>query len=146
MAGTKPPSWKDVFDAAERTVGTRINEFVKSENYAILVGLAARAQREVSTRSERVSRRVLHFANLPAGSDVNRLLAQIGNLEREVRELRNQLDDVEIAAALPPVRLASRSTASASSPASSSRTARKRTVATNGVVRQPSRRARQDPA
>jgi hypothetical protein len=151
MAGPKPPTWKQVFDVAERTIGTRINEFAKSENAAILMGLATRASREMSTRTERLSRQVLHLANLPAGSDVNRLLTQIGKLEREVRELRNQLDDVEIATAPPPVRLASRSTASAKSPTSAARasspsSARKRKVATNGVVRQPSRRARQDPA
>jgi hypothetical protein len=145
MAGTKPPSWKNVFDAAERTVGTRVNEFVKSENYAILVGLAARAQREVSTRSERVSRRVLHFANLPAGSDVNRLLAQIGNLEREVRELRNQLDD---AATEPPVRLAPRAAGAARKPTTTTRPAAssRRKVANDGVARQSRNRARQDPA
>jgi hypothetical protein len=161
MAGSKPPSWKQVFDAAERTIGTRINEFARSENAAILMGLATRATREMSTRTERLSRQVLHFANLPAGSDVNRLLAQIGKLEREVREMRNQLDDAEIIGSgvveqAPPVRLATRSSASAakartstaSTSTSTSRSAGsgKRKVATNGVVRQSSRRARQDPA
>jgi len=154
MAGSKPPSWKQVFDAAERTIGTRINEFARSENAAILMGLATRASRELSTRTERVSRQVLHLANLPAGSDVNRLLAQIGKLEREVRELRNQLDDIEsfgpIEAVVPsPVRFATRSAASvAKAPASATRSATsgKRKVATNGVVRQSSKRARQDSA
>jgi len=93
MAESSAPVWKQLFDAAERTVGSRINEFARSENYAILVGLAARAQKEASERTERVSRQVLHTFNLPAGSDVNRLLGQIAKLEREVRELRKQLDD-----------------------------------------------------
>ncbi|MEO5898827.1 MAG: hypothetical protein ABIR68_01685 [Ilumatobacteraceae bacterium] len=155
MAGSKPPSWKQVFDAAERTIGTRINEFARSENAAILMGLATRASRELSTRTERVSRQVLHLANLPAGSDVNRLLAQIGKLEREVRALRNQFDDIEsfeqldAAVPSPPVRLATRSAASvAKAPASATRSAGsgKRKVAPNGVVRQSSKRARQDPA
>jgi phage host-nuclease inhibitor protein Gam len=35
----------------------------------------------------------LHLLNLPAGSDVNRLLVQIAALEREVRELRKRLED-----------------------------------------------------
>jgi hypothetical protein len=92
-AGSSGPLWKQLFDAAERTIGTRVNEFVRSENYAILVGLAARAQRSANERSERFSRQTLHMFNLPAGSDVNRLLAQIAKLEREVRELRKRLDD-----------------------------------------------------
>ncbi len=93
MAESSAPVWKQLFDAAERTVGSRINDFAKSENYAILVGLATRVQRQSAERSERLSRQFLHMANLPAGSDVNRLLTQIAKLEREVRELRKQLDD-----------------------------------------------------
>jgi len=93
MAGSSGPVWKQLFDAAERTIGSRINEFARSENYAILMGLAARAQKEASERTERMSRQMLHTFNLPAGSDVNRLLIQIAKLEREVRELRKQLDD-----------------------------------------------------
>lgn len=131
-----PPAWKQLFDAAERTIGARINEFARSENYAILVGLAARAQRQAAERSERASRQWLHLANLPAGSDVNRLLAQIAKLEREVREMRKQLDD---ATGTPPVRLA------ASASARSAPTQRKK-VAANAVSRQPRKRARQDSA
>jgi hypothetical protein len=33
--------------------------------------------------------------NMPAGSDVNRLLTHIARLEREVRELRKQFTDVD---------------------------------------------------
>ena len=93
MAGSSAPVWKQMFDAAERTVGARLNEFARSENYAIIVGLAARVQRDAAQRSQRMSRQFLHMANLPAGSDVNRLLEQIARLEREVRELRKQIDD-----------------------------------------------------
>jgi hypothetical protein len=167
MAASKAPTWKQAFDAAERAIGPRINELANSENFAIVVGLATRARREMANRSERFSRQFLHLANLPAGSDVNRLMAQIGKLEREVRELRNQLDDA--ADSSPPVRLAPRASASRASRASrSSRSSRaaaatvastteaasttsaagngSRKVATNGVVRQPSRRTRQDSA
>ncbi|MCU1502108.1 MAG: uncharacterized protein JWM12_1462 [Ilumatobacteraceae bacterium] len=152
MAGPKAPSWKQLFDVVERTIGTRVNEFARSENYAILIGLAARARREAELRTERLSRQVLHLANLPAGSDVNRLLGQIGKLEREVRELRNQLDDAEPS---PPVRLAARPARSGVAKASTVSTAAtptKRTgrgarkVASHGVVRQSRSPARQDPA
>lgn len=124
MAGSSAPAWKQLFDAAERTIGTRINEFAKSENYAILVGLAARAQRDAAERTERLSRQFLHMANLPAGSDVNRLLGQIAKLEREVRDLRKQLDDDATPARRP--------------------TARK--VAANGASRQSRQRPRQNSA
>ena len=124
MAGSSPPAWKQLFDAAERTVGSRINDFARSENYAILVGLATRLQREAADRSERVSRQFLHLANLPAGSDVNRLLTQIAKLEREVRELRKQIEDDAAPARRP--------------------TTRK--VDSSAPSRQPRTRARQDSA
>ena len=92
MAPSGVPAWKKLFDAAERTVGPRMNELARSENVAILVGLVTRTRSELATRSERLSRQMLHVLNLPAGSDVNRLLAEIGSLEREVRELRKQID------------------------------------------------------
>jgi hypothetical protein len=36
---------------------------------------------------------VLHALNLPAGSDINRLLTQIAYVEREVRDLRKVIAD-----------------------------------------------------
>ena len=87
------PPWKKLFDQLDSTIGSRVNDFVRGEDFATLVALAQRGQRELAARGERVTRRVLHSLNLPAGSDVNRLLAQIGNLEREVRELRKRLAD-----------------------------------------------------
>lgn len=93
MAQQGIPSWKQLFDAADRTLGGRVNEFARGENFAILAGLVTRSRSELAERSERASRQALHLLNLPAGSDVKRLLAQIGLLEREVRDLRKQLDD-----------------------------------------------------
>ena len=93
------PTWKKLYDRFDSTVGTRLDDFVRSEDFATLVALAQRGQREVAARGERATRRVLHSLNLPAGSDVNRLLVQIGNLEREVRELRKRLADAENAPA-----------------------------------------------
>ena len=55
--------------------------------------VAVRLRRGVAQRSERASRHVLHAMNLPAGSDVRRLLTQIAMVEREVRELSKALSD-----------------------------------------------------
>lgn len=86
------PAWRRGFNAVEGALGPRLNAVVKSEAFAVAVGLAARAQRTVQERAERNTRRLLHFYNLPAGSDVTRLLAEIGKLQRQVGELTKQLD------------------------------------------------------
>jgi hypothetical protein len=146
MAEQRIPSWKQVFDAADRTLGGRVNEFARGENFAILAGLVTRSRSELAERSERASRQALHLLNLPAGSDVKRLLAQIGLLEREVRDLRKQLDDQQAVAPATTLRTPKPSsiTASASTTArASSNNARK---AANGVARKPSVRVDQHSA
>lgn len=87
------PNWKRLFDRLEPTVGNRLDHLVRSEDFATVVAILKRAQRRMQEHGERNSRRLLHVLNLPAGSDVNRLLTQIAKLEREVRNLRKQLGD-----------------------------------------------------
>ncbi len=122
--------WKQLFDAVEQRVGPSVNEFAKSDNAVTVAALAQRGRRELERRLERSSRRTLHLFNMPAGSDVNRLLEHITRLEREVRELRNDLADRENAEYL--ASLASRGTATPAklrATGSSANTTRKRATA-----------------
>ena len=86
------PLWKKVFDALDERLSPAINEMAQSEDAATLVALGRRGRSEFDRRMEQASRRTLHLLNLPAGSDVNRLLEHIARLEREVRDLRNAPD------------------------------------------------------
>jgi hypothetical protein len=89
------PLWKQAFDAVDRRLGPRINELARSDDVATIAALAQRGRGEFGRRLEQTSRRALHLLNLPAASDVNRLLAHIARLEREVSDLRHQLADRE---------------------------------------------------
>lgn len=93
MAGAQRPRWKAVFDAVDRRITPRLNEFTRSDDFATLAALGRRTQSVVASRLERASRRLVHLLNLPAGSDVNRLLRQIASVEREVRDLRKAVED-----------------------------------------------------
>jgi hypothetical protein len=86
------PLWRRGFDAVEGVVGSRLTGLVDSEPFAIALGIATRAKRSLRQRGERTTRRLLHVCNLPAGSDVTRLLAEIGSLQQQVRELSSQLN------------------------------------------------------
>ena len=68
---------------------------MQSEQFAVAVGLAARVQRALSEQATNSTRRVLHGLNLPAGTDVSRILNELGQLKRQVRELSTQLDDAQ---------------------------------------------------
>lgn len=89
------PLWKQLFDAVDERLSPTINELARSEDAATLAALSRRGRSEIDRRMEQASRRALHLFNLPAGSDVNRLLEHIGRLEGEVRDLRNLLTDRE---------------------------------------------------
>ena len=87
------PLWKQLFDAVDARLSPTINEMARSDDAATLAALGRRGRSELDRRMEQASRRTLHLLNLPAGSDVNRLLEHIARLEREVRDLRNLLTD-----------------------------------------------------
>src|SRR5438876_5599997 len=87
------PMWRSSFDAVESSLSSIIEQVTKSEALAVSMGLVQTVQRDVSRRTERASRRVLHLFNLPAGSDITRLLRQMGSVERQVRDLDKRLQD-----------------------------------------------------
>ena len=49
-------------------------------------------RRELEQRASRTTRQVLHRFNLPAATDVTRLLNEIGELKKQVRKLSEQLE------------------------------------------------------
>jgi hypothetical protein len=100
----RPPSWRQGFDAVERAVSPALESLMQSEQFAVAVGLAARVQRAVDGELARSTRRVLHRLNLPAGTDVARILNEIGQLRMQVRQLSAELDEAraELAERQPP--------------------------------------------
>jgi hypothetical protein len=89
---SEPPVWRQAFDTAERAVAPRAERLVRTPSFAFGAALVRRARAVVRTSARGVTARAWHLVNLPAGSDVSRLRAQIGTLDREVRRLRLQLE------------------------------------------------------
>lgn len=87
------PAWRQAFDTVEAAVAPALEQLVKTEQFQVAMGLVTSAQRSVQERAERNMRRALHLWNLPAGSDVTRILNEIGKLQREVRELARRVDE-----------------------------------------------------
>ena len=88
----EPPLWRQAFDAAERAVTPRAEELVRSEGFHVGAALVRRARTLARDSARGLTARAWHLVNLPAGSDVSRLRAQIGSLDREVRRLSLQLE------------------------------------------------------
>jgi hypothetical protein len=82
------PLWRRAVDALDQQVTPRLVAVIDTEAFAIAAGLARTVQHDIVKRAERGSRYVLHVLNLPAGSDINRLLTHMASLERQFREVR----------------------------------------------------------
>jgi hypothetical protein len=93
-----------VFDTAERAVAPRAESLVRTPTFALGTALLRRAQTLARSSARDLSARAWHLVNLPAGSDVGRLRAQIGALDREVRRLGLQLEAERRRAAGSPIR------------------------------------------
>jgi hypothetical protein len=91
MADSRP-LWRQAFDAAERRVTPHAETFVRTDTFAIGAALVRRAGTLARDSATGVTTRAWHLLNLPAGTDVSRLRAQIGALDREVRRLTLQLE------------------------------------------------------
>lgn len=84
---------KSAINRLEQTAAPIIDSLVQHEGVAIGVGLLDRVSGTVSRSLERGSRRALHLLNLPAGSDIDRILTHVASLERSIRKLNNQIED-----------------------------------------------------
>jgi hypothetical protein len=68
-----------------------LKALVRTGDFAHGAALLARARRLVGDRVNGVTARIWQMANLPAGTNVQRLRVQVGQLDREVRRLSLQL-------------------------------------------------------
>ena len=87
-----PPLWRQAFDAAEQRVTPHADRLVRTPGFALGVTLLRRAQVLARDTARGATARAWHFVNLPAGTDIERLRAQLGALDREVRRLTLQLE------------------------------------------------------
>jgi hypothetical protein len=92
VADPSPPLWRQAFDAVERRVTPHAEEFVRTGTFAVGAALARRAVTLTRGSARDLTTRAWHLLNLPAGTDVSRLRAQVGALDREVRRLALQLE------------------------------------------------------
>jgi outer membrane murein-binding lipoprotein Lpp len=89
---SEPPLWRQAFDAVERRVTPRAEELVRTEAFTVGAALTRRAVTLARGSARDLTARAWHLLNLPAATDVSRLRAQVGALDREVRRLTLQLE------------------------------------------------------
>lgn len=88
------PAWLKLVLRAERLVGTRVESAVHSGTYFDLLTQWKHTRTRVTGAVEGVSRRVIHLANLPAGTDIRRIREQLSRVERRLVELSKEVDEL----------------------------------------------------
>jgi len=91
MAPSKPPLWRQAFDAVEGRIGPPAERAVQTDLFADTVALALKSRRRIQREIERQSRRALHLVNIPTATDVKRVSEQLAALQRQTRALEHRL-------------------------------------------------------
>jgi hypothetical protein len=81
------------YDAVERNVSPRVEAVVHSDEFATVTAVIASTTQVAGSQVDAAAARLWHLVNLPARSDVQRLRAQVGALDRQVRRLSLELAD-----------------------------------------------------
>jgi hypothetical protein len=91
------PLWLKLVLRAERAIGGPVESAVHSDTYFDLIAELNRAKKRVTNTAEALSKRVLHLANLPAGTDIRRVREQLARVERQLIQLSKELDEQRMA-------------------------------------------------
>jgi hypothetical protein len=96
------PRWRQGYDAIERALEPQISAVLGHDRFGQALGVGVHVRQSARDLASSSTRRLLHALNLPAGTDVTRILNEIGSLKRQVYELGAQLEreDVRPAPAL----------------------------------------------
>lgn len=84
--------WRRAFDLIERPVAAGAESWVQSESFMDLAAVAVKMQRRLLGDVQRATEQWLALWGLISRADAIRLMNQVGSLEREVRELRSELE------------------------------------------------------
>jgi hypothetical protein len=83
-----------LFDAWNAQVGTRLEHVVRTDAFADQAAWIAGLNRRRDEMVEAMSRRLMHFWNLPTASDVAILKRRIEALDRQLLKVNKTLEEV----------------------------------------------------
>jgi hypothetical protein len=93
------PAWRRAYDALEGVAGGHLQTLVGTEGFAGVLGASRRLEGRWRTGRARATASVLHAWNLPAHTDLQRLVRHIARLEARLRDLEHEVEDREFGSA-----------------------------------------------
>jgi hypothetical protein len=88
---SQKPLWRQAVESVDGHVSRGVEPVVRTDSFAITVGLLLRARRDSAAALSRVTTALLHAVNLPAKRDIDRVVRQIASLEREVLTIGDRM-------------------------------------------------------
>jgi hypothetical protein len=86
------PVWRQFFEAWEKAVGPRLEEYVQTDDFAERMTAFQQANRRMTEMNEEASRQFLRSWNLPTASDFEKLTQQVADIDRRLRALSQRVD------------------------------------------------------
>jgi hypothetical protein len=87
------PVWRQLFDAWEKAVGPRLEEYVQTDEFAERMTAFQQMNRRTAEMNEEATRQFLRSWNLPTASDLERLSQQVAEIDRRLRALSQRVDE-----------------------------------------------------
>jgi polyhydroxyalkanoic acid synthase PhaR subunit len=85
--------WKNWYDLVEKTWGKTIDDFIKTTEYASLVGEYQKWFFYSQEQYKKMMDQVLHENNLPSKEEIARVAQLVIQLEEKVEKLDERIDD-----------------------------------------------------
>jgi hypothetical protein len=89
------PTWRDGFDVFERPIARASESWIRSDIFMDGVAITWRLQRRLNAELRRGLDTWFGAWQVPTRSDVDRLSDQIASVERQLRDLRTELEQAE---------------------------------------------------
>ena len=83
---------RKAFDAVERPVSDTDESLMETDSFMDALAVTWKLQRRALRRVERTTAAGMRVFGVPSRADVTDLVNQIGGLQREVRELRREVE------------------------------------------------------
>jgi len=80
------------FDVVERPVSTAAESLMETDRFMDALAVTWRLQRSARRRVESSAALCMRLVGMPTRADVAKLVNQVGGLQRELRELRREVE------------------------------------------------------
>lgn len=86
------PSPFDLYKSVEQQLNPRLHEVMNTDEFAQALSAVHTGRAVIGRALGGANVWLLHAVNMPAKSDINRLTRHMGELDREVRMLRHEIE------------------------------------------------------